>query len=236
MWKVPKGTSDLTGKEYQITHRLIKTIEQEFIKHGGQPLETPVFERKDVLLGKYGEEAETKLIYNLADEGGELLALRYDLTIPFIRYIKENGIGNMRRYAIGKVYRRDQPNKNQGRLREFYQADFDIVGEKQDTMIAEGILLKIACIILNKYNIEYSILINDVKNLKTLLTEELKYEGDWKKLCPIIDKLDKQSFESLKSEFMQVDTNLNINKLNYKTISYLKILNTFIYKSSGCSP
>ncbi len=70
MYKVPKGTKDLYGTEYDLVQDLIKTIQHEFINAGGEPLETPVFERSDVLLGKYGEEADNKLIYNLKDEGG----------------------------------------------------------------------------------------------------------------------------------------------------------------------
>jgi hypothetical protein len=65
--------------------------------------------------GKYGEDS--KLIYELADQGGELLALRYDLTVPFARYVAVNNIGNIKRFHIGKVYRRDQPQMNRGRFR-----------------------------------------------------------------------------------------------------------------------
>jgi histidyl-tRNA synthetase len=65
--------------------------------------------------GKYGEDS--KLIYELADQGGELLALRYDLTVPFARYVAVNNIGNIKRFHVGKVYRRDQPQMNRGRFR-----------------------------------------------------------------------------------------------------------------------
>ncbi len=65
--------------------------------------------------GKYGEDS--KLIYELADQGGELLALRYDLTVPFARYVSNNACGNIKRYHLGKVDRRDQPQMNRGRYR-----------------------------------------------------------------------------------------------------------------------
>lgn len=200
-YKVVKGTKDIVGNEYELIQNLIQKVEKEFISIGGKALDTPVFERTDVLLGKYGEEADTKLIYRLADEGGELLALRYDLTIPFTRYIKENKIKQMRRYSIGKVYRRDQPNIKAGRYREFIQADFDIYGEKQEGMLAEATLLNSVSRILKSLGFKFKILINDVRNIQYILNSiNVK---DWRKICPIIDKLDKQTFESLKCEFTE---------------------------------
>lgn len=202
MYKVAKGAQDLSGPEYLRIQGLTKSFEESFLSSGGTPLETPVFERTDVLLGKYGEEADTKLIYRLADEGGELLALRYDLTVPFARYVKENGIKQMRRYSIGKVYRRDQPNAKAGRYREFIQADFDIYGEKQEGMLAEATVLNTVCRVFNTMGLGYKILINDVRNLQFLLTEKLGLAAtEWRKFCPVIDKLDKQSFDSLRPEF-----------------------------------
>lgn len=200
MYKVPKGTKDLYGLDYDLIQDLTERVKREFVAAGGEPLETPVFERTDVLLGKYGEEADSKLIYNLKDEGGELLALRYDLTVPFTRFIKENGIKQMRRYSIGKVYRRDQPNIKSGRYREFIQADFDIYGEKQEGMLAEATVLNTVVRVIKSYGLKFTILINDICNLRYLLNDKLGIE-DWRSLCPIIDKLDKQSFNSLKPEF-----------------------------------
>lgn len=71
------------------------------------------------MTGKYGEDS--KLIYDLKDQGGEILALRYDLTVPFARYLAMNKISNIKRYHIAKVYRRDNPAMTKGRYREFYQ-------------------------------------------------------------------------------------------------------------------
>lgn len=214
MWKTPKGSVDLVGESNGKFSTLVKLVKEEFEKNGGEPLDTPVFERVDVLLGKYGDEAETKLIYRLEDVGGELLALRYDHTVPFVRYVKENNIKKMRRYCIGKVYRRDQPSNTQGRYREFYQADFDILGEPQDGMIAEALLLSMASNILKKLNIGFNILVNDVTNIKHILCDELGIdECKWRRICPIIDKLDKCSFESLKAEFIKVDDTLDLERL-----------------------
>ncbi|VEL15307.1 unnamed protein product, partial [Protopolystoma xenopodis] len=98
-----------------------------FKRHDAVTIDTPVFELKEVLTGKYGEDS--KLIYDLQDQGGELLSLRYDLTVPFARYVAMNKIKNIKRYQIGKVYRRDNPAMTKGRFREFYQCDFDIAGD-----------------------------------------------------------------------------------------------------------
>jgi histidyl-tRNA synthetase len=74
---------------------------------------------QDVLTGKYGEDS--KLIYDLKDQGGEILSLRYDLTVPFARYVAMSKIMSIKRYQIAKVYRRDNPSISRGRYREFYQ-------------------------------------------------------------------------------------------------------------------
>lgn len=74
---------------------------------------------QEVLTGKYGEDS--KLIYDLKDQGGEILSLRYDLTVPLARYLAMNKVSSIKRYHIGKVYRRDNPSIARGRYREFYQ-------------------------------------------------------------------------------------------------------------------
>lgn len=81
------------------------TVKEVFERHGAVTIDTPVFELKDILTGKYGEDS--KLIYDLADQGGELCSLRYDLTVPFARYVAQNAIQSIRRYHIAKVYRRE---------------------------------------------------------------------------------------------------------------------------------
>jgi histidyl-tRNA synthetase len=78
-----------------------------------------IYFSQDVLTGKYGEDS--KLIYDLADQGGEILSLRYDLTVPFARYVAMNKIQTIKRYQIAKVYRRDNPAMTKGRYREFVQ-------------------------------------------------------------------------------------------------------------------
>ena len=99
-----------------------RIVKDCFITFGGACLDTPVFERKDILTDKYGEDA--KLIFDLKDQGGEELALRYDHTVPLARYLAMVGSTNTQAklWQVGKVYRRDNPVMSKGRMREFSQA------------------------------------------------------------------------------------------------------------------
>ena len=103
-----------------------RTVKECFTAYGGSCLDTPVFERKDILAGKYGEDA--KLIFDLMDQGGEQLALRYDHTVPLARYLAMGGAANIhsKLWQVGKVYRRDNPVMSKGRMREFSQAVMSI--------------------------------------------------------------------------------------------------------------
>ena len=103
--KVAKGTRDMNPLQMAIKERALGIIKTVFKKHGACEIDTPVFELKETLTKKYGEES--KLIYDLEDQGEELLSLRYDLTVPFARYVAMNGIANIKRFHIAKVYRRD---------------------------------------------------------------------------------------------------------------------------------
>jgi histidyl-tRNA synthetase len=99
-----------------------RIVRETFAAYGGGCLDTPVFERKDVLTGKYGEDQ--KLIFDLKDQGGEELALRYDHTVPLARYLAMSGgaTTQAKLWQISKVYRRDNPVMSKGRMREFTQA------------------------------------------------------------------------------------------------------------------
>ena len=113
-----------------------------FKRHGATTLDTPVFELKEILSGKYGEDS--KLIYDLQDQGGELCSLRYDLTVPLARWLAMNpSVQSFKRYQIAKVYRRDQPAMTKGRMREFYQCDFDIAGALYDPMLPDAEVIRI---------------------------------------------------------------------------------------------
>jgi histidyl-tRNA synthetase len=141
--KTPKGTRDYNDKEMYLREKVFEIIKSKFKKFGAVTIDTPVFELKDILSGKYGEDS--KLIYDLQDQGmvmvekgGELCSLRYDLTVPFARFLAMNrDYHNCKRYHIAKVYRRDNISIKQGRMREFYQCDFDISGQ-YDLMIPDS--------------------------------------------------------------------------------------------------
>jgi len=106
--KCAKGTRDFQPDQMAVRERVINRIINVFKCHGAVTIDTPVFELKEVLTGKYGEDS--KLIYDLKDQGGEILSLRYDLTVPFARYVAMNKIMNIKRYQIAKVYRRQSIN------------------------------------------------------------------------------------------------------------------------------
>ena len=143
--KCAKGTRDMLPTQMAIRERAFNIIKGVFKKHGAVEIDTPVFELKETLMGKYGEES--KLIYDLEDQGGELLALRYDLTVPFARYVALHNFPSIKRFHIAKVYRRDNPQMNKGRFREFYQCDFDIAGT-YGLMIPDAEVLKVLVEIL----------------------------------------------------------------------------------------
>jgi histidyl-tRNA synthetase len=167
----------------------LATIRSTFKVHGAVEIDTPVFERKDVLLDKYGEES--KLIYDLADQGGELLSLRYDLTVPLARYMATHNFSKLKRFHIGKVYRRDDPSIATGRFREFTQCDFDIAGPSSP-MVADAEILKTFVETLKNLDIEFKIKINDRRFLDLAITKKAGVKKElFNTVCSSIDKLDK---------------------------------------------
>jgi histidyl-tRNA synthetase len=104
VYKEPSGTRDLQPVQMQVRGRVIYLVISIFKRHGSVLIEMPVFELCEVLFWKSGEEGG-KLIYDLADQGGELLSHRYDLTVPFARYLATHNESSMNRYQIAKIYR-----------------------------------------------------------------------------------------------------------------------------------
>ncbi|XP_020012735.1 histidine--tRNA ligase, mitochondrial isoform X2 [Castor canadensis] len=144
--KIPKGTRDHSPQQIVVREKILDMVVSCFKRHGAKGLDTPAFELKEMLTEKCGENFG--LIYDLKDQGGELLSLRYDLTVPFARYLAMNKLKKMKRYQVGKVWRRESPTIAQGRYREFCQCDFDIAGQF-DPMIPDAECLKIICEILS---------------------------------------------------------------------------------------
>lgn len=126
--KVLKGFRDSLPSQEILRKQIISSLEHDFSLHGFVPIDTPVLEYTEVLLGKGGGETD-KQIFHFADNGGRDVALRFDLTVPFARFMAAHLHEvplPFKRYHIAKVWRGENPQR--GRYREFYQCDFDIVG------------------------------------------------------------------------------------------------------------
>lgn len=199
--KVAKGTRDYLPEQMSIRDKAFTIIRRVFKRHGAVEIDTPVFELKETLTGKYGEDS--KLIYDLADQGGELLALRYDLTVPFARFLAVNAVGNIKRFHIGKVYRRDQPALSRGRYREFYQCDFDIAGV-YGRMVPDSECLAVACEILDSLPIgDFGIKLNHRRLLDAILDLCGVPADKFRTICSAVDKLDKEPWSEVRREMVE---------------------------------
>jgi len=144
--KIPKGFRDTLPQDELKRKFLIEKLEKQFQRFGFMPIDTPVLEYQEVLLGKGGGETD-KQIFHFKDNGGRDVALRFDLTVPLARFVAlhQNEIAfPFKRYCIDKVWRGEKPQK--GRYREFYQCDFDIVGSSSVLSDFEIISLMESCL------------------------------------------------------------------------------------------
>lgn len=199
--KTPKGTRDYGPEAMALRQRVLDQVIRVFRKHGAETIDTPVFELKEVLTGKYGEDS--KLIYDLKDQGGEILALRYDLTVPFARYVGMGNVFNIKRYHIAKVYRRDNPQITRGRYREFYQCDFDIAGT-YDPMLPDAECVKVVCEILTELAVgEYVVKLNHRKILDGMFEACGVPSAMFRTACSSVDKLDKTPWEEVRREMIE---------------------------------
>lgn len=204
MLKTPKGTKDYTDQDMAIREQVFSTVTRVFRRHGAVTIDTPVMELKDILSGKYGEDS--KLIYDLADQGGESCSLRYDLTVPFARFVAMHGktYHRFKRYHIAKVYRRDQPAMTKGRLREFYQCDFDIAGE-YDPMLPDAEVLKVLCDALTRLDIgPFTVKLNHRKILDGIFEACGVPHESIRSVSSAVDKLDKVPWADVKQEMIEV--------------------------------
>ena len=162
-----------------------------------------MFELKEILSGKYGEDS--KLIYDLEDQGGELCSLRYDLTVPFARWLAMNSsIQNIKRYHIAKVYRRDQPAMTKGRMREFYQCDFDIAGT-YDPMLPDAEIMRITCEVFDALGWQgtYTIKVNHRKILDGIFEVCGVPVDKIRTISSAVDKLDKAPWPEVRREMVE---------------------------------
>lgn len=201
--KTPKGTRDWSGADMVLREKIFTTITNVFKRHGGVTIDTPVFELKEILAGKYGEDS--KLIYDLADQGGELCSLRYDLTVPFARFLAmDKNIQQIKRYHIAKVYRRDQPAVKKGRMREFYQCDFDIAGV-YDPMIPDAEIIRIINEVFDGLGMKgkFTIKLNSRKILDGIFQVCGVPEESIRPISSAVDKLDKMPWADVRKEMVE---------------------------------
>ncbi|GAB3652637.1 histidine--tRNA ligase [Echinicola sediminis] len=219
---LPKGTRDFGPEQMARRNYILDIIKDTFKLFGYQQLETPSMENLSVLTGKYGDEGD-QLLYKILNSGdflkkvktgdleqgtGQVLpkvaekGLRYDLTVPFARYVvmNRNDITfPFKRFQIQPVWRADRPQK--GRYREFYQCDADVVGT--DSLICEAeILLMIRRVFAKLKLNDYDIKVNNRKIL-TGISEVIGAPGKESELCVAIDKLDKIGWEKVQEELVQ---------------------------------
>lgn len=198
--KTAKGTRDYDPKAMALRNSVLEKIVKVFKRHGAETIDTPVFELKEVLTGKYGEDS--KLIYDLADQGGEMLSLRYDLTVPFARYVAMNKISSIKRYHIARVYRRDNPSMQKGRYREFYQCDFDIAGS-YDAMLPDAECLRVVSEILSDLKLSAYVIKVNHRLLLDGIFETCGVPADkFRTICSAVDKLDKSPWAEVKQEMV----------------------------------
>lgn len=228
-----KGTKDYLVAEKLIQNKLISIIIETFQKFGFNPIETPVLEFTEILSSKYAGGAEIlKEMYTLKDNGNRDLALRYDLTVPFCRFVGMNQDIKLpfKRFEIGKVFR-DGPIKL-GRLREFYQCDADVVGSKK--LIYDAECLAIMSNVFSRLGKEFYIEINNRKLLFGII-KEAGIEDDElaSSIILSIDKLKKIGPDGVKNELLEKGIGSSVYEGIFKNISFNGTNNEIISKYEG---
>lgn len=216
---IPKGTRDFSPVEMAKRNYIFDTIRGVYALYGFQQIETPAMENLSTLMGKYGEEGD-KLLFKILNSGNFLSGiaseelgeantnklaarlcekgLRYDLTVPFARYVvqhRDELTMPFKRYQIQPVWRADRPQK--GRYREFYQCDADVVGS--DSLLNEVELMQIVDTVFTQFGIRVCIKLNNRK----ILTGIAEMIGAADKIVDItvaIDKLDKIGLDNVNAE------------------------------------
>lgn len=216
---IPKGTRDFGPEEVYQRQYIIQTLRGVFERFGFQPIETPAMEQLSTLTGKYGDEGD-KLLFRILNSGDYLKkadqqaladrdsaalssslaekGLRYDLTIPFARFVVMNQHAltlPFRRYQIQPVWRADRPQK--GRYREFYQCDVDVIGT--NSLLCEAELIQIYQQAFAALRLPVDILFNNRKILEGL-AEVIGAQQQFTSLVVALDKLDKIGWEKVIEE------------------------------------
>ena len=240
--QIPKGTRDFTSKIMFRRNYIFNKVKSCFERYGYAPIETPAMENIETLTGKYGDEGD-RLIFKVLNSGDFLSksnidenttskslskeiadkALRYDLTVPFARYValNRNEISfPFKRYQMQNVWRADRPQK--GRFREFYQCDADVIGSK--SLLNEIELIQLCDDIFSELNVpNINILINNRKILSAMI-DLMSASEIFNEFVIVLDKIDKIGIDNVKSELIKIgvsdekigilDTFLNSNNVN----------------------
>ena len=220
---IPKGTRDFGPDEMIKRTYIFDTIKSVFRTYGFLPLETPAMENLSTLLGKYGDEGD-KLLFKILNSGDFLSGvapetlqdadanrnalsvkmcekgLRYDLTVPFARYVvqHQNEISfPFRRYQIQPVWRADRPQK--GRYREFFQCDVDIIGSR--SLLNEVELIEIVAAVFKKLGIRIALKMNNRKILYGI-AETIGHADKMTDITVALDKLEKIGIEAVNEELL----------------------------------
>ncbi|MBT8293838.1 MAG: histidine--tRNA ligase [Eudoraea sp.] len=219
---IPKGTRDFSPPEIEKRNYIIQTIQKHFKNFGFQPIETPSFENLDTLIGKYGDEGD-RLIFKILNSGDFInkvddatynarnsksltpkiadKALRYDLTVPFARYVvmHQNEIDfPFKRYQIQPVWRADRPQK--GRFREFYQCDADVVGTK--SLLQEIEFIQLYDTVFTDLGLNKAIIKLNNRKILSGIAEVIGEKQHLVDFTVALDKLDKIGKDGVMNEML----------------------------------
>lgn len=237
--QLPKGTQDFSPEEKIMRDRIVDTLKDVFELYGYAPLETPIFERFEVLASKYAGGAEIlKETFKLKDHGNRELGLRYDLTVPLARYVGMNQNIKMpfKRYQIGEVFR-DGPIAS-ARYRQFTQCDVDVIGSS--SMATDAEIVSLAYMAFYKLNLEVNIKINNRKLLNDILDYCGVDKDNQDAAILSIDKLEKFGIEAVKNELKgqriddkKISTILSMISIKGNNEEKISQLKKFLKNSDG---
>mgnify|MGYP004566163297 FL=1 len=221
-----KGTTDYYGKDQLIRNKITDTLKETFIKYNYQPLDSTVLYNYDILAYKYKDGAEIlNEMYTLTDQGNRQLGLRYDLTIPFCKFIANQKDLRLplKRYEIGKVFR-NGPVKT-GRCREFYQCDVDVVGISGQVIEAEQMQMVVD--IFTKLGIDINIKWNNRKLMSIIIEDSNISKDKVEEVIGIIDKIEKISRQDFIKELSKIEideetANKLLDNFNKSLTDYIK--------------
>ena len=227
---LPKGTRDFNSEELYKRNYIINIIKDNFLRFGFNPIETPSFERSETLLGKYGQEGE-RLIFKILKSGDFLKdtnvdeikelkysdlspkivdkALRYDLTVPFARYVVQNQNNitiPFKRYQIQNVWRADRPQK--GRFREFLQCDADVIGSK--SLMQEIDFISLFDSVFSDLKLSGCQIKINTRKLLVAICDIFDCQDKFTTLTNQLDKLDKLDNEVVKANLIKADFKPNV--------------------------